>query len=159
MKVLIFIVFILFFMLCISWSSVRAKPLENNPDLSLREVFDIYVKSVQNSDLETLFTTITKNKKFTFLTTSGRLIDSREEYYKFHEDWFKEKDWNMPVELINIHEEHHFGYTTAIFHYRQKMPDNKIHYLDSYFTLIFHKEDRMWKVVADICTSIKRSVQ
>lgn len=131
-------------------------PMENKLGLSIREVFDIYVKSVQNSDLATLFTTVTKNKKFIFLTASGTLINSREGYYKFHEEWFKEKEWKMPVELLEVQERKDSGFTVAIFHYQEKMPEGKTRFLDSYFTLIFNREEGMWKVVGDICTPIRR---
>lgn len=129
---------------------------QNRPGLSLQETFDVYVRSIHNSDLESLFTTVTKDEKFFFLTSTGRLIDTRSGYYKFHEDWFKEKDWEMPVDSIEVHEGKDFGYTTAVFHYQSKMPDGGLYILDSWFMLIFRKEEKMWKVVADICTPIGR---
>jgi len=129
---------------------------QNNPSLSLKETFDLYVKSVQNSDLEGLFSTITDNECFYFVTSNGKIINSRQGYYQFHEKWFKETDWEMPVELSEIHEDNTYGYTIAVFHYKSKLPGGDIYNLDSYFTLIFHKENGMWKVVADICTPIKR---
>lgn len=130
--------------------------MENHSGLSLRETFDLYVQSVQKSDLKTLFSTVTANDKLIFLTSSGKLIDSREEYYKFHQDWFREKNWEMPVELLEVHEGQEYGYATAIFRYRGKNPEGNWNNLDAYFTLIFHREDEKWKVVADICTPIKR---
>lgn len=129
---------------------------ENKPGLSLKEVFELYVRSIQNSDLEGLFTTVTKNEKFFFLTSTGRLIDTRAGYYQFHVDWFKEKDWEMPVDSLEVREGDGWGYTTAVFHYRSKKPDGGLDVLDSWFTLIFHKEEGMWKVIADICTPISR---
>jgi len=36
----------------------------NKPGLTLEETFDIYVKAVQNSDLEALFTTVSKSDDF-----------------------------------------------------------------------------------------------
>jgi nitroreductase/ketosteroid isomerase-like protein len=129
---------------------------ENRPGLSLEETFWIYVRAVQHSDLKALFTTVTDNKDFFFLTSTGKLIDSREEYYKFHEDWFQEKDWEMPVELLYLKEGKDYGYTTALFYYKSKLPEGGRYVLDSYFTLIFHKEEGMWKVVGDVCTPINR---
>jgi nitroreductase/ketosteroid isomerase-like protein len=129
---------------------------KNRPGLSLKETFELYVKSVQNSDLKGLFSTVTDNKSFFFLTSTGELIDTREGYYKFHEDWFKEKDWEMPVDLLEVHEGKGYGYTIAIFHYKSKIPEGGTFLLDSYFTLIFRKEGGIWKVVADICTPINR---
>ncbi|MDH5744788.1 MAG: nitroreductase family protein [Candidatus Aminicenantes bacterium] len=134
----------------------QMKPVTNRPGLTLKETFMIYVKSIQNSDLESLFTTVTDNDRFFFLTSSGTLIDSREGYYKFHEEWFREKDWEMPVELLEAHEAEEYGYASAIFHYKSKASDNETCILSSYFTLIFQKEEDMWKVVADICTPISR---
>jgi len=62
----------------------------------------------------------------------------------------------MPVDLLEVHEGKEYGYTNAIFHYRSKMPERGMYFLDSYFTLIFRKEEGLWKVVADICTPINR---
>jgi len=129
---------------------------KNRRGLSLRETFDLYVRSIQSSNLEGLFSTVTDKESFFFLTSTGRLIKTREGYRKFHEDWFKEKNWEMPVDEIEVHEGTDYGYTTAIFHYKIQNPAGGISGLDSYFTLIFHREDRMWKVVADVCTPIGR---
>jgi hypothetical protein len=54
--------------------------------------------SIHNADLKTLFTTITDKKKFYFLTAGGKLINTKKGYYDFHKQWFKEKNWEMPVE-------------------------------------------------------------
>jgi len=129
---------------------------ENRPGLSLEETFWIYARAVQSSDLKSLFTTVTEKEDFFFLTSRGELIDSREGYYKFHEDWFREKDWEMPVELLDVKEGQEYGHTTAIFHYPRKMPEGGMYVLDSYFTLIFHQEEGRWKVIGDVCTPINR---
>ncbi|MGD2246675.1 MAG: nitroreductase family protein [Candidatus Aminicenantes bacterium] len=129
---------------------------ENQPGLSLKETFDVYVQAIHNSDLKSLFTTVTDSHEFFFLTSTGQLIDSREGYSKFHQDWFKETGWEMPVELLEVHEGQEYGYTVAKFHYKQNLPGDGKYNLDSYFTLIFHREEGMWKVVGDVCTPIER---
>jgi nitroreductase/ketosteroid isomerase-like protein len=133
-----------------------ATDAQNRPGLSLRETFELYVRSIQHSDIDTLFTTVTDEPRVSFLTSTGRLIDSREGYYRFHQDWFKETRWEMPVELLEVREGADYGSTLAIFHYRQTQPDGRVQVLDSYFTLIFHKERGMWKVITDVCTPIER---
>jgi nitroreductase/ketosteroid isomerase-like protein len=132
---------------------------ENRPGLSLRETFDLYVKSVQGSNLEALFSTVTERESFFFLTSAGRLIDTRSEYYKFHQEWFREKDWEMPVDHAEVHEANDLGYATAQYHYKGRTPAGGRHLLDSWFTLIFRKEGGMWKAVADVCTPISRAFQ
>ncbi|MGD2245779.1 MAG: nitroreductase family protein [Candidatus Aminicenantes bacterium] len=129
---------------------------ENRPGLSLEQTFWIYVRSIHNSDLESLFTTVTEGEDFYFLTSRGQLIDSRERYYKFHQDWFKEENWEMPVELLQVHEGQDYGYTLAKFLFKGQTPEGGQSVLNSYFTLIFRKENGLWKVVGDACTPIKR---
>jgi nitroreductase/ketosteroid isomerase-like protein len=150
---------LLLFVLCLPSVILccSATAAENRPGLSLKETFDIYVKSVQNSDLRGFFGTVTGGDGFFFLTADGRMLN-RDEYHKFHQDWFKETGWEMPVELLKVQEGKEYGYTNAIFYYRQGMPDGRRYNLDSYFTLIFRKEDGMWKVVADVCTPIARFI-
>jgi nitroreductase/ketosteroid isomerase-like protein len=131
------------------------EPIENRPGLSLRETFDLYIRAVQNSDLKGLFTTVTDSEGFFFLTADGKLLN-RDEYYSFHRQWFADTGWEMPVELLTVKEGKEYGYANAIFYYRSKLPDDRTYNLESYFTLIFRKEDEMWKVVADVCTPIHR---
>lgn len=126
--------------------------------LSIRETFDLYVRSAQNADLEGLFSTVTDKDKFFFVTGGGKLIDTRQGYYEFHQRWFNATGWEMPVELLEVYEGEDYGYTNAIFHYREGTPEGGKYILDSYFTLIFHKEDGRWKVVADICAPISRNI-
>jgi nitroreductase/ketosteroid isomerase-like protein len=129
---------------------------QNRAGLSLRETFDLYVSSIQKSDLATLFTTVTDNPHLIFLTSTGKMMNAREDYYKFHEEWFKEKEWEMPVDIVEVREGREYGYVTAIFHYKSKVEEGRTYGIDSYFTLIFHKENGMWKVVTDVCTPIER---
>lgn len=131
----------------------------NRLGMSLRETFDLYVKSIQNSDLEGLFSTVSEKATFFFLTSGGRLIATREGYSKFHEEWFREKDWEMPVDHIEVYEGGDFGYVTAQYHYKARTPAGGRYHLDSWFTLIFRKEGGMWRVVADVCTPISRAFQ
>jgi len=145
-----------FLLMCAIFDSSKLPAAQNPPGLSLEETFQTYVDAVQKADLNRLFTTVTKNEKFIFLTSAGELIGTREGYYKFHEEWFKQKNWEMPVELLESHEGKDYGYTVAAFHYRSKISTGETSVLDSHFTLVFHREDGMWKVVADICTPMSR---
>ena len=133
------------------------EPIENRPGLSLRETFDLYVRAVQDSDLKGLFSTVTDSDDFFFLTAGGKLLN-RDEYYSFHQEWFAGTNWEMPVELLSVREGKEFGYTSAIFYYRSRLPEDRTYNLESYFTLVFRKENEMWKVAADVCTPIHRYI-
>jgi nitroreductase/ketosteroid isomerase-like protein len=149
--------FLTFLLVLTTFAQAGEEITRNRPGLSLKETFDLYVRSIHNSDLEGLFTTVTDSDDFFFLTADGRILN-RDEYYEFHQEWFKATDWKMPVELLKVKEGKEYGYTYAIFYYKIKLPDGKVYNLDSYFTLIFRKENGMWKVVGDACTPIKRYI-
>lgn len=134
------------------------EPRVNAPGLSLREAFDVYVQAVQAGDLDGLFTTVTERQEMFFVTASGELIDGREGYRRFHEAWFAETGWSMPVELLRAEEGPDLGYTLAVFRYREDMPDGRARHLDSYFTLLWRLEDGRWRVVGDICSPIERYI-
>lgn len=123
----------------------------------LVQTFNDYVRAVQHADLRAMFDTVTKKKRFHFLTACGNVIKTRTGYYEFHKKWFKEKKWKMPVKIIAIHEGKETGYVIAGFHYQKKTDTGGWYILDSNFTLIFKKEHGEWKVIADICTPVKRS--
>mgnify|MGYP001126561910 CR=1 FL=1 len=146
----------IFIFLSISLWAFPGQPLQNRPGLSIKETYEIYIQSILNSDLKTLFTTVSEDEKFFFLTSTGKLIDTREGYYRFHEDWFKEKDWGISFDLLEDREGKDYGYTHSLFLYWSKTAEGSTYFLDSYFTLIFHKEDNLWKVVSDVCTPLSR---
>lgn len=146
-------------MVIISTISFAGRASQNRPGLSVRETFDIYTQSILKSDLESLFTTVTNNEKFFFLTSGGRLIDTRQGYFQFHEEWFNEKEWKISFEFLEAQEGQDYGYTNAIYRYKGKAPNGDWYGIDSYFNLIFHKEEDMWKVVSDVCTPISRYSQ
>jgi len=129
---------------------------ESDPAPSLEESFDLYVESVQNASLESLFLIVSNSESFYFLTSSGELIDTRRGYYEFHERWFEDETWEMPVKLVEVNEGDDYGHTIAEFHYKSDLPEGERYNLDSYFTLIWRKEDGRWKVIADICTPMRR---
>ena len=136
-----------------AWGAVP----HNQPGLSLAGAFEVYVQAVQGADLEALFTTVTDREPFFFLTATGRLIDTLEGYREFHREWFAETGWEMPVEKVAVHESGDHGSVVAIFHYQGKASDGRTGHLDSYFTLLFERQEGLWKVVGDVCTPIARA--
>jgi len=122
---------------------------------AIKVVWEKYIKAIQNSDLETLFTTVADGEDFLFLTSRGEAIKSRDGYYKFHEGWFKEKDWEMPAELVEVHAGKEYGYTVATYNFKSKTREGYEYSAKAYFTLIFHKENGEWKIVSDFITPIE----
>jgi len=124
----------------------------------LMQTYEAYIQSVQNRDLNAMIQTITDNDALHFIGTTGKMLETREEYVEFHRDWFSEEGWDISFELDKIFQENDFGYVMAIFTYHQDMPDGKRMTLVSYVTLVFHWEHQSWRAIADVCTPISRDI-
>ena len=127
----------------------------DRPGLTLQQTFDIYVRAIQDRDLDALMTTVTDGSDFVFLTSSGRVIDSRAGYRQFHVDWFAEESWTIVFDMLELREGVEYGYVLTKYHYEGRDREGEPYESDSYFTLIFHREDGMWKVVQDQITPIR----
>jgi len=101
MKKTLLILFVLF--LILPATSLFAGNAGKSEAAAVKAVWEKYIQAMENSDIKTLFTTISEKNDFLFLTSRGEAIKNREGYYRFHEEWFKEKGWEMPTELMEVH--------------------------------------------------------
>ncbi len=143
--------------LCIPLFTGMDAPLaaEPPPD-SLRGAFDAYVSAVQGADIDALFEVVTEGEDFFFITASGARIDGVQGYRRFHEEWFNETGWSMPVNGVRVQQDGDRGRTLAVFHYRQALDDGTTYNLISHFTLLWRRETGAWRVYGDICSPIQR---
>jgi nitroreductase/ketosteroid isomerase-like protein len=125
------------------------------PD-SLRGAFDAYVRAVQGADIDALFEVVTEGDDFFFITASGERIHGVDGYRRFHEEWFSETGWSMPVSRVRVRHDGDRGRTLAVFHYRQALDDGTTYNLVSQFTLLWRRESGEWRVYGDICSPIER---
>lgn len=147
-----------FLAICLLVSVVRPGEAQirlNESGMSLQQTFDVYVRAIHDRDVNALMTTVTDGPDFVFLTTSGRIIDSRAGYRQFHVDWFADEGWTIEFDMLQLSEGAEYGYVLTKYHYEGLDPEGKPYESDSYFTLIFHREDGMWKVVQDQITPVR----
>jgi nitroreductase/ketosteroid isomerase-like protein len=125
---------------------------------SVKAVFDKYVSSVKTADINSMSETIASAPDLVFLTASGHIIEGTAAYRKFHDEWFTEKGWSIEFTEPKIYLRKDTAYTISKFIYREKNADGRIETLESWFTLIYGKENGLWKVITDICTPISRKI-
>jgi ketosteroid isomerase-like protein len=157
MKILLFLAVVL--ALIPVGIAAQDNPLQNRPGLSIKETFDLYLKAIEARDVDALMTTVTTGEDFTFLTTRGSKIDSVAGYRQFHVEWFAEENWTMTTEVLNMHEGTDYGYVLSKYHYEGLDAEGNPYKSDSYFILLFHKEEGMWKVIHDQITQIRVNQQ
>jgi len=142
--------------LCVALLCLELTAGQDGYRRTLKEIFYVYVDAVRRADLEGILATITEGDTLHFLNASGKLTTTREEYVSSHREWFKEQNWQISFQFVAAHELNAgSGYALGTFHYTATN-DGEQRELDSYFTLVFRRERGLWRVVADICTPIRR---
>ena len=127
-------------------------------EMSLEQTFDQYTRAIQERNLDTLFQTVTENETVHFIGTTGQIMKTRQEYHEFHAEWFEESGWEIAFELKELYEEANLGYAMAVFTYSDATPDSRPLTVVSWVTLIFHREQGAWRMIADVCTPIRREI-
>ena len=126
---------------------------------SIREIHKSYIHAVMTQDLSGLMGTITACDTLHFIDAGGRIIETREAYLRFHQEWFQTTGWKISFDLEKVYSAPNWGYTMSTYCYTENRPNGQRLLSKSYVTLIFHKENGEWRIVADICSPISRNLE
>lgn len=125
---------------------------------AVKILFTKYTEAVQAADLDRLLSVISNEGRFDFLTPSGKLIKGLDGYKGYHKEWFGEAGWKIEFGEPEIFVLGDSAYSRAKFVYKDKPENSAVKVLESWFMLIYRKGQDGWKITADICTPISRSV-
>lgn len=143
-------------LLLLTTISMKAQQVEKNKkSFTVEQANANYFKAVRNRNLEVMLSYVTKSNEIPFVMGDGALKKTKKEYKDFHISWFSDNKWDMDIEIMNIAK----NGTTALItgktnYYADKKDKNKIDNL--IVTMIYAKEDGMWKVIGDICSAIEK---
>nr|WP_257644064.1 SgcJ/EcaC family oxidoreductase [Luteimonas salinisoli] len=116
----------------------------------MRETLDRHLQAIQARDLDALLATVTRGDALTLILPDGRVLDTREEYRRLHQDWFAEDDWRMRFEVRQVRE---FGETgIALVHYLSQQRQADGSYAtgrEALLSLLFAREQGDWRLVYD----------
>ncbi|SHJ20062.1 YybH family protein [Lutispora thermophila] len=116
--------------------------------MNFKEVLNLHLKAIENKDLETFITTISK-EDVTLIMPNGTLINGREEFIEFHKDWFSDKDWTLNYEILKIEEGEEASFALLKVNYKDIDFNGNEYSLNYYLTLLFKKIDGEWGLIYD----------
>jgi len=123
----------------------------NTSQNSLKEAFSGYLEAIKSRDIESLKTYLTNAEELALIKGDGSLIQHKNNYLQAQVDWFADTVWKYQSEIVSFQE---FDDTGVI------IDKTKIYGLNWEFhmmvTYVFRKENKMWRLVTDICTPIEK---
>jgi ribosome-associated protein len=130
-------------------------PTGNRAGLTLAETCDLYLRALGAGDLRALMSVASDSAGFVFLAPSGERCD-RSGFRRFHADWYRGPDWALPVELLALGEGMEEGHALVHLDYQTRAPGGEADHLESYLTLVFRREEGLWRIATAVCTPIRR---
>ncbi|WP_407353877.1 YybH family protein [Luteimonas sp. R10] len=116
----------------------------------LRETLDRHLQAIQARDLDALMATVTRGETLTLILPGGKVLSTREQFRRLHQDWFAEDDWRMRFEVRQVRELGDAG--IALVHYLSQQRQDDGGYAtrcEALLSLVFARERGEWRLVYD----------
>ena len=130
-------------------------PLENHEGLSLKGTYEAYLRAVKAHDYDAVTSYFTKGGHLPFVSGGGKIILSYPEYLRGQKAWLEDSSWTYESELKSLQEFEGTGVViesiTLRFDKQGRQSEYKL-----VATYVFRKEDRLWRMVTDVCTEIQQ---
>jgi hypothetical protein len=122
--------------------------------MTFKQALTKHMNAVMERNIEDFNSTIHTNS-ITLILGNGKFIQNREEFIRFHEDWFADLDWSITYEVVKTVETASLSTAILRIHY-EDLDENKNPYeFDYYLQLVFENVNGNWLLVLDQNTNIK----
>ena len=123
---------------------------------SLRQTYERHIAAIAARDLPTLMATVTDKPQLHFIDSRGTLRRTRADFHKYHVEWFAQKGWKISFARQSLHQRGDHGYVMSIYTYEDITSEGQPYKAEGFVTLVFERRDGQWRMVADICTTIRK---
>lgn len=137
----------------VSLTSCGRPPQPENEAQSFESTLGIHLNAIESSNLEKLIPTIADS--VVMISPDGDKMDSKTVFVKFHENWFKQKNWLWEYKVLRTESSDSLGYALIRYKFTQKDSTGSVLFQDTdYLTLIFRNSSNGWQLVHDQNTRI-----
>ncbi len=124
-----------------------------NAQKTFNETLEIHLNAIRNASLADFEPTVSDS--IIHITPMGEKHQSKPEFMKVHEDWFKRNNWEWEGEILTTNSSDSLGYALIRYTYLEKNPDGSTLFkIECYLTLIFRNAEKGWQLVYDQNTII-----
>ena len=121
---------------------------------TFENTLSVHLNAIKSSNLTDLIPTVSEN--VAMISPDGNKMDSKEVFVKFHENWFKQKNWEWEGDIVRTESSDSLGYALIKYRFIQKDSVGNIQFQDNeYLVLIFKNSAEGWQLVHDQNTRIK----
>ena len=139
---------ILTIFICVAFVSSRT-----NAQKTFNETLDIHLNAILNADLNKFEPTVSDS--IIHISPTGEKNQSKPQFIKLHQDWFKKTNWKWEGTILEKHSTSSLGYALIDYSYIEKdRAGNMLFKIKCYLTLIFKRSDKGWQLVYDQNTII-----
>lgn len=124
---------------------------KNGADFKL--ILDRHLKSISGKDLRGMEETVSDSVVLIF--PDGELLKSKKKFMEFHINWFKDPNWEMKTQVIQLREDARLAYAFVQYQLTNYTEAHQIKSKsNTYLLLIFEKQKEGWKLIHDQNTKI-----
>lgn len=116
-----------------------------------------HLNAVTNRDIETLESTMSPEGKMQLIMPGMKIINSAQNFIKYHDEWFQDPDWTFETEILNYEVGDPFGLATTQIIYREPEREGKPYFNRMIVTYGLEKIDGKWYIISDHASSVEKS--
>ncbi|WP_203249251.1 YybH family protein [Sporosarcina beigongshangi] len=122
--------------------------------MDFNQALEQHIQAIVEKDIVSFADTIHKTR-ITLILPNGKLIQNREEFIQFNEDWFSDQDWTITYDVVKLQESKEMSFAVMLIHYDDLDEEGKPYHQDYYLHLVFEKDNGEWLLTYDQNTFIK----
>lgn len=131
----------------------KTKPASPGQHDSFEHTLQVHLNAIQHANLTALAPTV--GDSVVIILPNGARVDSKNAFMKFHEDWFKMKNWQWNAHILRTKTADSLGYAMVQYKYEEKDSVGAVQYQsNAYLVLIFKNSPQGWQLVHDQNTKI-----
>lgn len=116
-----------------------------------RTALDTHITAIENRDLATFRTTLTREDDLTVIFPGGSRLETTEAVLDFHETWFADPEWVWDAEVETVLEGRDQSMALLRYSYRDRADGEP---REAWLSLVFRLEEGEWRLVHDQNTRI-----
>lgn len=117
------------------------------------QALEKHMQAIVQKDIVS-FTDTIHPTDITLILPNGKLIQNREEFIQFNQDWFSDLDWKIKYDIVKSQESKEMSFAVLFIQYDDLDEEGTPYQQDYYLHLVFEKENDNWLLIYDQNTFI-----
>ncbi|MCL2438279.1 MAG: nuclear transport factor 2 family protein [Coriobacteriia bacterium] len=113
------------------------------------KALESHLEAVRERDIEAFSSFLHPSHNSIVILPNGTKLEGYEDILGFHKEWFKDTDWRMDVQTLDVFSVDYVGYALLDVTYHDIDQEGKPYTMSYYLSLLFEKIDDRWILLRD----------